>query len=361
MKALRIRKIMFIIGSLLLLSSPLAAFSPTFLLGSSAELITSSGSSNDLWWDLYGIGSWRTAFNSGSYLAIDGDLLVERLVSDSDKLQDEESLHAEYGLPMLGGRSVFETSLYSSLRDASDDSSLQSRWAAEHFFTGTKTEQGSRITPYIGYSGSYLYEDLKTRDRFSHIASLGVSIEPSILRQYRFELAAGTELWTEDYILDESGSATEELRKDLLADIEGEITGMIGYFTDWSTVINLGIRLSNDNRLTELGDVQAEASDFLHTEIEGAVSWGPSRSLQLSGQLYLEGQGYLERAALNPDGSIGSEALLTLNLGSSFSLDWSLNDDLFFTLSLSGGRTFSNEADYEVWNVSLSGGIEYGF
>src|SRR6056297_1422536 len=97
---------------------PLAAFSPTFIVGTSAEYSDYSEHNSALWYDLYGIGNWRTAFGGGGYASLNGNAALE-YNSQSEATQDEENLNVTVGLPFPGGSMLFETGFNSTLDNSS--------------------------------------------------------------------------------------------------------------------------------------------------------------------------------------------------------------------------------------------------
>src|SRR6056297_1183898 len=211
---------------------PLAAFSPTFIVGTSAEYSDYSEYNSTMWYDLYGLGSWRSAFDGGGYVSLNGNAALE-YNSQSKATQDEENFNAAVGLPFPGGSILFEAGFNSALDNSSFGTIFRPEWSGEYTYS-PGTNNGNAVEPYIEYSGYHLYQELGVEDRTSHSSSLGVSYDPSIKIGYRLEASGTAELYGE----------TD--RQDIIAAGEVEITGLAGYFADWSLRLNGGKLISND-------------------------------------------------------------------------------------------------------------------
>lgn len=341
---------------------PLAAFSPTFIVGTSAEYLDYSENNPAIWYDLYGIGSWRTAFDGGGYASLNGNATIE-YNSRSGLTQDEENLNTAVGLPFPGGSMLFEAGFNSSLDNSSYGTTLRPEWSGKYTYSPGSSNK-TTIEPYIEYSGYSVSQELGAEDRSSHSASLGVSYDPSIKIGYHLEAMGRVELYEEDYTQNLSDTyllVGEASRQDIIAAGEAEITGLAGYFADWSLRLYGGKRISNDEEYLSETDMELEGTDSVFGEIEGSFSWSPIRELQLSSRLYTQALGYTDRKASDKGGGLKNEELAQLEAGGSFEADWTTDDRLFFILRGSAGRTFSNDPNYDAWTYRISAGIEYGF
>ena len=339
--------------------SSLAAFSPTLIAGASAESSSYSTADSSQWYRFYGIGSWRTTLTENGYAAIEGDAELSYSPEKEGVLSDNETLSLTFGYFGAAGTTVLDIGCLSSFDDADFGTTVNPEWSAEYSFSPQSAS--SSLEPYLGYSGEYLYQELGTTDKSVQTASLGIAHNPSIIRGYRLELTGSGTFWNEKYLYDSVGSETGTLRRDYETAVEAEVNGLAGYFADWSLIIDGGVLFSNGNSLTELGEVQKDSFDAWFNGVETEWSWSPARSLQFAVNLYSESRSYLQRKVLNEDGSIGSDLLSTVNVGGNISADWTPDDRMYFILSLFGSRTFSNDANFEAWNLGISGSIEYGF
>ncbi|MFP4180611.1 MAG: hypothetical protein ACLFSA_11210 [Spirochaetaceae bacterium] len=349
---------------------PVSAFSPSFVAGSSAENTFTSTTvdgtgTHEIWLDLYGLGSWRTTFEKGGYAALNGNVVFEKDVSDgtaaAENIQDKEYIEGTLGLPAPGGRVVLKAGNSSSINDLDYGTSIRPTWSGEYTYS-----PGSRrdVQPFIGYSGYYLYQEQGSDDRAAHTASLGLSYDPSIKRGYRLETSATLELWEKDYSeylegLEAYTIKTDGTRRDVLIDAEAEINGLAGYFADWAVTIDGGARLSNDDELLTEEEKKDLGNSSLFGGLEGSFSWSPARSLRLSSLLYSDIRRYSDRTT-DPAENASTDSLYEVNAGGNIDLDWTPNDRVYFTLGLSGGRTFYNTG-YGSWNFGVSGGVEMGF
>lgn len=339
--------------------SSLAAFSPTLIAGSSIEHINYSAADSYQWYRFYGIGSWRTTLTENGYAAVEGNAELSYSPANDGLVNDSEALSATVGFIGARGTTVLDIGLLSSIDNAEFGTIVNPEWSAEYTFS--PQSGSSAIEPYLGYSGEYLYQEQGKNDKSVHTASLGIAYNSSIVRSYRLELAGTGTFWNENYLYDAGGSETDTLRRDYEAAVAAEASGLAGYFADWSLLIDGGLLLSNGNSLTELGAVQTDSFDAWFHGIEAEWSWSPTRALQLSASAYSERRAYLQRKALNEDGSIGNNLLSTVNIGGNIAADWTPDDRIYFILSLFGGKTFSNDPDYDYWNMGISGSVEYGF
>lgn len=339
--------------------SSLAAFSPTLIAGSSAEQIYYSATDSSQRYRFYGIGSWRTTLTENGYAAVEGNAELSYSPEMDSVLSDSEKLSATIGFSGAAGTTVLDIAFLSSIDDADFGTTANPEWSAEYRFS---SRSGSfAVEPYVGYSGEYLYQELGTTDKSVHTASLGIAHNPSIMRGYRLELTGSGTFWNEKYLYDPVGSESDTLRRDYETAVEAEVNGLAGYFADWSLIIDGGVLLSNGNSLTGLGTVQNDSFDAWFNGVEAEWSWSPARSVQFSAHLYSETRSYLQRKVLNEDGSIGSDLLSTVNIGGNVTADWTPDDRMYFILSLFGRRTFSNDVNFEAWNMGISGSVEYGF
>ena len=326
---------------------PLAAFSPTFIVGTSAEYSDYSEYNSTIWYDLYGLGSWRTAFDGGGYASLNGNATLEHNPR-SGETQDEENLNAAVGLPLSGGSLLFEAKFNSTLDDSSYGTTFNPQWSGKYTYSPGSSNRNA-VEPYLEYSGYYIYQELGAEDRSSHSASIGVNYDPSIKIGYRLEASGSAEFYGE----------TD--RQDIIAAGEAEITGLAGYFADWGLQLNGGKRISNDEEYLAEANLKLEGTDAVFGEVEGSFSWSPIRELQLSSLLYTQARSYTDRKANDESSTLTTEELTQLDLGGGLEADWTPNDQVFFVLRGSAGKTFSNDPYYDTWNFSISAGIEYGF
>ncbi|MDZ7794512.1 MAG: hypothetical protein U5P10_12720 [Spirochaetia bacterium] len=354
--------IALVVGVFMVSVVPLAAFSPTFIVGTSAEYSDYSEYNSTIWYDLYGIGSWRTAFDGGGYAALNGNATLE-YNPQSGVTQDEENLDVAVGLPFTGGTMLFETGFNSTLDNSSYGTTFRPKWSGKYTYSPGSSSR-KVVEPYIEYSGYYVYQELGVEDRSSHSASLGLSYDPSIKIGYRLEASGTAEFYGEDYTQNLSDTYVlqgEANRQDIIAAGEAEITGLAGYFADWSLRLNGGKRISNDEEYLSEANLKKDGTDAVFGEVEGSFSWSPTRELQLSSLLYTQGRRYTDRKALDENEFPTTEELTQLDVGGGLEADWTPNDQIFFVLRGSAGKTFSNDPNYDTWNFSISGGIEYGF
>ncbi len=344
-------------------SAPLFAYPPTFLIGSSAEYSDSSEYDGEIWYDVYGMGEWRTILEPGGYFSIDGKTSLAYSDVDGGTVRDDESINAELGLRAPGGEVELRAGLDSSLDDRYYGTTLRPQWGGEYRVTGNGGSDGT-LAAYLGYSGYYLYQEDGAQDRLSHAGSFGVDYEPSIKRGYTLELSAEHVSWSEeyrDYLEEVYAVKTGTDRQDLIFSGMAEARGLAGFFADWRLSCTAGTRVVNDQRYFDEIEEKQYGSDRMFGNLEAGFNWSPVREMSLSALLYADGTRYLKRRAYTKEGVMSESSLVSLDLGGSLSADWTPNDELFFVLELFGGKRFSNDSDYESWNFGLRGGIEYGF
>ncbi|MCF7929229.1 MAG: hypothetical protein K9L68_10670 [Spirochaetales bacterium] len=360
------RPVRILLGILFLLAAtalPLAAFPPTFVLGGTAENIWSPETTSTLWIDLYGSGSGRTALDNG-YVALSGSATASyspaAFETGSGSFQDKEQLEGTLGLKSPGGLTVLQAGITSSIHNLLYGTVLEPEWSLRYSF-----QEGLPVAPYIRYDGYYLYQSdpaAGTEDRLSNSLAAGFEYDPSIRMGYRMEAGGRLELWQDEQLLDSAGNETGEHRRDIIGFTEVEVTGLAGYFADWSVLLDGGMIFSNDNRyLSDTGELEEKSADAAFGGIEGSISWGPTRELQLESLLYADFRRFLSRKARNTDGSLASEKLMKVDTGGSIQVDWTNDDIVYYILQVSGGRTFSNDPAYDSWHLGISGGVEFGF
>jgi hypothetical protein len=257
----------------------------------------------------------------------------------------------------------FMAGLESSLDDRYYGTVLRPEWGVEYAFSGARGTDNS-LEPYLGYNGYYSYQENGRQDRLSHSGTLGLDYEPSVRRGYTLEMRAVHEAWSGDYrsyLEDVYGVKTDTLRRDFIASGKAEVRGLAGYFADWRLSCTAGSRMVNDQRYFTDTEEKQYGSDRVFGNLEGELNWSPVREMGLSALIYADGSRYLRRRAYTQDGVMSKSTLVSFDVGGSLEADWTANDELFFVLELYGGKTLSNDPDYESWNFGLRGGIEYGF
>ncbi len=340
--------------------SSVSAFSPTLIGGTTIEHIRYSDSQSLPWYRLYGIGSWRTTLAENGYAAVNGNAELSYTDSGAGSFTDSEALEGTLGFIGERGTTVLDIGFSSSIDDPDSGTVLNPEWSLE--YTLSPRQHSPALEPYLRYSGDYLYQELASGDRLSHEAALGLLYKPSITRGYRLEVAGTGTYWNERYLFDSGGGETDTLRRDYRAAVEAEANGLAGYFADWSLIFSGGALFSNGNYYqVDLATLQADSYDAWFSGFEAEWSWSPSRSVQFASSLYTESRHYLHRESLNEDGSLGGELLSTVNTGARFEADWTPDDRVYFILALFGGKTFSNDSNYDAWSMGISGSIEYGF
>lgn len=350
-----------LLASLFLSGAALAslyAFSPTLLTGTSVEQRSYSEADSALWYHAYGGGSWRTTLSANTYLSVNGNARLSYLDQNGGSFSDNESVEADFGWLADKGSTVLEIGLRSSIDDINDGTVLNPEWSAEQ----TLSLGGAKPELYWRYSGEYLYQQQGSDDKTAHETALGLMYDPTVMRGYRLEVTGSGTFWSEQYLFDSGGGETETLRRDYRLALEAEVNGLAGYFADWAIILLGGALFSNGNYyLSDLSTLQSDSYDAWFNGFEAEWSWSPSRSLQLSSSMYAESRYYLHRKALSGDGGLSDNLLSTVNTGAQVEADWTPDDRVYFILSMFGGRTFSNDPNFESWNMGISGSVEYGF
>ena len=357
------KSIVLVIIFFLCVTVHVSAFPPTFILGSSLDYNDADDNEDQLWYGLYGVGSWRSTIGQGGYTALSGNFNARYSDEESRSFDDSESLKGTLGFPVPAGMLLIESAISSSFDDVDYGTVLRPQWSTRYnLWKGP--HYNIPLSPYLIYSGFYLYQELGVQDRFSHEIGIGVTYDPSIKIGYRFELTGKAELWNGDYTEDLSEFYTLESttkRTDVATSAEVEVNGLAGYFADWSVLFRGGSRLSNDEQYLSDDLMETEGTDTFFVYTEGVLSWSPTRQIGLSSSLYAEVKKYMDRNAYADDGSLGSTPLSLLDVGGNLEFDWTPNNKLYFLGSVSGYKTFSDGPNYDGWNYGVSVGIEYGF
>ncbi|HDQ14850.1 MAG TPA: hypothetical protein ENN41_08560, partial [Sediminispirochaeta sp.] len=145
------------------------SFSPTVVLGGRLDQVFSPQSAA-LWGDMYGFGSWRTTLGSEAYAVFNADSSFSLPLDQQAASVDQHSLSAQVGLSLPRGSLLLSSETFFSIKDPLYGLTMLPDWRGRY---GIALDQKSTKKAYVGYSGSYLYQEKGTEDRLSQSTAIG--------------------------------------------------------------------------------------------------------------------------------------------------------------------------------------------
>jgi len=338
-------------------------FSPTVVLGAygTGIVFSEGGSEADTTGSIgfCGVLGWRKPFTSGGYLAVNSSFDLTGYLVGIQEIYDEEMGYLELSLPSGGNRLKIGAGFSSSISGTGSlPTYFRPDWKAEYHFNRGRR----KVQPFIAYLGYLLIQPDYNEDVFFQGGEAGFSFQPSIRYGYEVSFRGGWESWYEFPLYDEDGCTLEQKRQDYIISLSGNADGLIGYFIDWYIDGKVALRFSNANRYLEVPSKLDENSETrISVILEGGMGWSPTRHLNIQIGPYTARDFYIDREAVDDDGSLMGENLNVLTIGSSFRVDWTADDRFYVVVRGSGARKYANDVAESGWNALLSGGVEYSF
>ena len=340
-----------------------AALSPTIILGAygqsgAGSLPPSSGAT-------YGGALVDTTFGvrepSGeqSYWSLSARASLLSYLVALTGWEDAEQVDLGLGVPAGHGSLIFGGGLSSSgMNQELSGSYVWPYWSGEY-----RLQRGPRgFQPSITYSGAYLWENAGIDDRFAENVTLKLAHAASA-RFESFALLEGAwELWLDQPLVNASGTATGELRRDYRAVLSLGGTGFLGYALDWSADLRGGIRSSNANLyLTSTPQLVADSESRLIGGANAGVTWVPNSRLSIGLLARIDEEVYLNRTALDASGLPTANALNVAAVGGELKVSWSTDGKLYYVLRGGASRSFANDPSFEEWALTANAGLQYSF
>ncbi len=218
--------------------------------------------------------------------------------------------------------------------------------------------EGDRLQP-----GAWLVGLLDARPETSDDiagggARLGVRSAGSV--RFSVDASAGAliESWYETDVYTDSGAQSGDKRQDLVTDLTVEVSGLAGYFVEWSVGLRGSGRVSNANRLLAGGAVDSDSESRIGVAAWGSLSWNPTSALALELRFAAEPSWYLGREALSDTGVPTGDNLGTFDLDGTLRMDWSLGGGTWFVLEAEARGTAANDDAEESWDAAVRAGVE---
>lgn len=339
--------------------SPVSAFEPVVVLGTDVE--HSSSDTADATSNLTTLRprlavGWREGLDSGGFISVDGLASLSVPLDGRTGVTDTEMLDLAVSIPFSDDELLLGTGLQSSFVTGGTARPLLTPDWSVNYRIGTDTGWVA-----LQSDGLYRFNDGGTDDRFVQRVGVGYSRSTTIRFALETGALAGYELWPEYEIVDESGVATGEARRDLTAQLDATTDGLVGYFTTWEVSGAAVARFSNATRYLDTGVYEADPESRVTGRLAGSVRTSPSRQVGLGGRMTVEHDAYLARPARDDAGASLGRALGVTSLDARVDLDYSPVSNLYLVGAVGGGATLSQDPAYDRWYVQARVGIEYSF
>lgn len=306
---------------------PLHAYPPVLLLGLYGEQLFTQDQGGQTAVRAGALLSWRGLPSENTSVALYTRSVVDCMFTTGGPLYDAHTLSLSTLIRGETGQLSLQGGFNGSWSGTFDG---QSPYFRPDWRIGYEHGRDDFLTT-VSYSGYYLYQPDGSEDSLFQGLALGLNLDPSVRFHYGFKLLGGWEYWP------------EENRNDVLGSIEAGMGGLIGYFHDWSTAAQGGVRWSQDN---------SEGNLFVAVDTEWA--WSPHRQLSFELGAFARGEIFCW-AAGTPD------VPTALSAGFDFRGDWTPNDRLFLVTELSASRRFASEPGESGWMLLARAGVEFSF
>jgi len=306
-----------------------------------------------------GLLGWRTPSFNGGYFSLNSSISVFYYFFGIEELDDFENTSIEIAIPLENNRIKIGGGVDSSFAGTGSYSEyLRPYWEAGYYIKRGR----KKVQPFFIYRGYYLNQPNFYEDSIFHEGELGMEYSPSIWRGYKISLKGGVESFFEYPVYDSKGNITGNKRNDYSVDINLEVNGLLGYFSDYSINTTISLLSSNANRYVSTpGYLDENSESKLTILVEGEIGWSPNRRINLQASPYVGYEPYFGRDALNEQGNPTGETLKIFTAGSSFRADYTLNNNFFLVIKGTGAVKRANDPRESGWSLNLSGGIEYAF
>jgi len=283
--------------------------------------------------------------------------VFEYYLNDSDKYEDRENLAAD--LHLEGDLFAYEagSSLNFSFNSIDYSTYFQPDWSASIIMDPFESPYSIRLN----YSGSWIYQESYFEDRIINRLQLSGAYDPSLRLGVEVSLEAALEDYSEYYVLDNNGEDTSEERRDYLLSAGLSFEGLAGYFVNWKLSSRMKLRDSNANRWLDTDKLEKDSEDLKSILLQSEINWSPFISFKFGAESYLEYVIYTDRKSADSSGFITDDNLVVVNTGGSLDLGWTFNSSLFYNTSFLLNRSYSSDPEFDEWNFSIKGWLQYSF
>ncbi|MCP5514892.1 MAG: hypothetical protein H7A26_05470 [Spirochaetales bacterium] len=283
--------------------------------------------------------------------------LFEYYLNDPDKYEDRENLAAD--LHLEGDLFAYEagSTLSFSFNSIDYSSYIQPDWSASVIMNPSDFPYSVRLN----YSGSWIYQESYFEDRIINRLQLSGAYDPSLRFGVEISLKAALEDYSEYYVLDDNGEDTSEERRDYILSAGLSFEGLAGYFLNWKLSSGMKFQDSNANRWISVNELEKDSEDLKSLLLQSEINWSPIISFKFGAEYFLEYVLYTYRKASASGGFITDDNLAVVNTGGSIDLGWTFNSSLFYNTSFLLNRSYSSDPEFDEWNFSIKGWLQYSF
>jgi len=258
-----------------------------------------------------------------------GSLMVDPPISVP---RDESALGVLTG-GSFGGLDVeLQVGVAASSAMGDDRSTFAPDWSAH-----AVAPVGAKSTIAVSYSGRYHQTSVPTETHVQNGADVELRWDPSLSLGLAAGFGARATGFADRY------AATDELRRDLAAELGCRAEGLVGYFSFWQTAAAATIVRSNDPQ----EDRSVYRAD-LH------LSTDPTSALGLRATASATASRYLLRDALDAAGLPLGEAVRAVRAAGSVDAQMTVLPDLFLVGDLGAVYGWSNDASLSGWSAEGS-------
>jgi hypothetical protein len=217
---------------------------------------------------------------------------------------------------------------------------------------------------WFAYQGQLLYQPDASDDNFYEGARLGFTRTPASDFEYTVSLGGGWKLWPETFIYELGTGLTENMRNDLIIDVQSKLSGLWGFFTAWKLTSQVQYVYSQANRFlttTTPNQINGRSEDKVSLLLSSELTWNPTRNFAFDLSFSGQPQFYLYREALDNNGELLGEKLWLVYLGGEIRLDWTPDNRFYLVLAGEGGINLANDPAEKNWFIKINGGVELSF
>lgn len=334
------------------------ALPPVFVVGVGGGSSLHSSDESGVWTPsstLTITGGYRSPLTAGSYMAASASLRARYLGGAISDIVDFESIRAEIGAPIGPAFATIRLGVDSSIHSIDNAGGV----FAPALDLELVVEKISRsIEPLLQYRVAGTIDAANVSDALSHELFAGVDIRPGLRTRIRTGIRGAATSYPEMFVLDSTGSPTEENRRDLSVDYELDLERVLGLTTFLSAGVSVQVLDSKANRTVE-GTVENDTQDAVSLDAGVELNVSPHPSASAGFGAYAVPTWFLSRTATSQDAA--GDLASTVEIGAFADADYGFTEGLFVVGSVSGSRVFSNDDALETYTGGLRLGLEYRF
>lgn len=301
--------------------------------------------------------NWRERLSGGTVLVVDARAHLWVPLEASGGLSDGEYLNVTAIIPSGNNETSVSVGAESAfVANGVAARTIIPRWSADY------RRLSSRGHLALLTRGRYRVSLDGRSDVLMQRIGIGFQRAESISLSIDAAVAGGVEVWPEYVLVDQSGAATGQSRRDATVDLDLTAEGLWGYFTSWSIGGLAELRISNATGFrTDSATFLPNPESLVSGNLFASIRTSPVRQVSITGSVTVDETWYTNRVSRDLAGAELGANLSIFTATAQAGVDYNPVGNLFLVASLEGSAQFSTEPWREGWYTQVQLGAEYSF